>query len=558
MPFLSETERIGTLVNGRYRVGPVIGRGAMGIVYRGEHIGLGKAVAIKFLRSSLCEDPGVVERFLREGRAASRIQHPNAVDVRDVDRAEDGVAYLVLELLQGETLEERLRRSALRLEEARAILAPVMNALAAGHDSGVVHRDLKPGNIFLARGPSGESIPKVVDFGIAHVDDGRHRATRGMILGTPGYLAPEQAKGDIENIGPWSDIWSMAVVLYECLTLRLPFDVATDAPINALIFATVEAPIVPIELLIPSAPDSLRRVMARALERNRAQRYQSMRELCADFAPPSTDVTIWNGPTAISRPHIGHALPPTAFHIPSPVRAEPLVCSQDSEKAEPHAFVSPPWSPETASESSAGTESLSTSNRGLWVISLAGILAIASIAALMASRQQPAVTATRLSAPASSADHHATEIGARSTKRGQSLRVEELPSDSAEQSSPEPEAWDSDATAAPDSRQARTDSSPSASSGERSASESTGSAPASARRPTSGGGRPNVESRRGTTASRSLRSSAVASGRVERPSIGRASTGVPTNGVNSDTQPRTTTNRTTTTHRAGAVHLDEF
>jgi serine/threonine protein kinase len=184
---------------GSYRLIRVLGEGGMGVVWEAEHTGLQKRVALKTLRTEALTEPSVVERFLREGKTASKFRHPNVVDITDVGQA-DGVPYLVMEFLEGESLAARIQRGpALSLRETADIFIPVFAALQDAHDAGIVHRDIKPDNIFLARGVEGHIRPVVLDFGIAKVaieraEDGITRTA--TFLGTPFYVSPEQASDD--------------------------------------------------------------------------------------------------------------------------------------------------------------------------------------------------------------------------------------------------------------------------------------------------------------------------------------------------------------------------
>jgi serine/threonine protein kinase len=285
MAILTTEERLGTTIAGRYRLDRVLGEGGMGVVYAGEHLKLELPVAVKFLHPQYSRDPNAVKRFLREARATSRLTHPNVVQVRDVDIAEDDKSvYMVLELLQGESLATRLERErALSVAETCTILGPVCDALAAAHAMGIVHRDIKPDNVFLSRELDGRVTPKVLDFGIAKLtaESGGATATAsGSIVGTAFYMAPEQAMGRIAQIGPASDVWSTAVMAYECLTGTMPFDAAFDPsmPPMAVLMATVTARIVPLKERRPELA-ALSSVLSAALDRDPASRMASIREL---------------------------------------------------------------------------------------------------------------------------------------------------------------------------------------------------------------------------------------------------------------------------------------
>jgi putative nucleotidyltransferase with HDIG domain len=209
------------------RVTALLGRGAMGRVYAAEHALLGRRVAIKVLEPSLARDPETVARFVDEARSVNSIRHPNIVDITDFGDV-DGRPYFVMELLEGETVAERLRaRGKMSPGDCIAIACQVASALAAAHDQGVVHRDLKPDNIFLCSHPDYPDRVKVLDFGVAKLvqrgDPGAPgRTEAGRVLGTPLYMSPEQCLG--RPVDARSDIYALGVVMFECLTGAVPFD----------------------------------------------------------------------------------------------------------------------------------------------------------------------------------------------------------------------------------------------------------------------------------------------------------------------------------------------
>ncbi len=286
MPILTAQERVGTLLADKIRLERILGEGGMGVVYAGTHLGLEIPVAVKFLHGELARHPEVVSRFLNEARATSRLRHPNVIDVRDVGLDTDGSAYMVLELLRGESLATQLEtRGALTLRDAVSCLAPVMDALEAAHAIGIIHRDIKPDNVFLSREPDGRIVPKVLDFGIAKLADstsGSATAT-GAVMGTPYYMAPEQALGRKHQIGPCSDVWSMAVMTYECLTGRLPFVLGEESSMAAILLALMTAEIVPLSRYRADLPPALEDLLSAALVREPSRRIQSMRELQRAF-----------------------------------------------------------------------------------------------------------------------------------------------------------------------------------------------------------------------------------------------------------------------------------
>ena len=217
---------VGSILDGRYRLDAVLGTGGMGKVFRGEHTGIGKQVAIKVLHADLGRNREAAQRFQREALASGRLDHANIVGVSDFGVIDDGPCYLVMEALEGESLGARIERDKrIPWHEAIAILRGVLYGLRHAHDRGVVHRDIKPDNIFLAQ-KDGELVIKILDFGIAKLAAGTAddpASTRaGLTVGTPAYLSPEQAVGG--EITPACDLYSATIVLYEMISGRAPFE----------------------------------------------------------------------------------------------------------------------------------------------------------------------------------------------------------------------------------------------------------------------------------------------------------------------------------------------
>ena len=198
----------------------------MGSVWKGSHAITGRRVAIKVLDDRFLSNVNVVQRFGREARAASSIQHEGITEVLDLDQTEDGIPFLVMEFLQGETLSDRIEKR-VRLPQAEVVRFAelLLDALEAAHEHGVVHRDLKPDNIFLVPAGRRGEIVKILDFGISHKDDeaASKLTVTGSVLGTPHYMSPEQAMGEAD-LDRRVDVYATAVVLYECLVGEVPFD----------------------------------------------------------------------------------------------------------------------------------------------------------------------------------------------------------------------------------------------------------------------------------------------------------------------------------------------
>src|SRR4029453_15509545 len=217
--------RPGLVLDGRYRLEGRVGAGNFGTVYRARHLELDHTVAVKVLQSSAITDPDAMARFRREGVSACRVRHPNAVGVLDFGITSRGVAYLVMELLAGYALEDEMKGGrVLPLARSLRIVAAVCEALAVAHRAGIVHRDIKPGNVFLHQA-GGQEVPKVLDFGIAKIAGAaalQQRVTlEGWIVGTPVYMAPERF-GPTEITGE-ADVYSAGIMLFQMLTGRLPF-----------------------------------------------------------------------------------------------------------------------------------------------------------------------------------------------------------------------------------------------------------------------------------------------------------------------------------------------
>ncbi|MBI5607784.1 MAG: serine/threonine protein kinase, partial [Deltaproteobacteria bacterium] len=214
-----------TIFANRYRIVGTLGRGGMGAVYDALHTGTGQRVAIKTLLIDVAHEPQAVKRFFYEAKLTASLQHPNTIRVFDFGQSDDGIFFLVMERLQGETLGERLQRYAaegrmMSESEAASIGVGVLRSLGEAHRVGLVHRDLKPGNIFLHDIGGGETVVKVLDFGIAK--HGESNLTQsGTSLGTPSYMSPEQVMG--QAIDGRSDLYSLGIVLYQCVSGKVPF-----------------------------------------------------------------------------------------------------------------------------------------------------------------------------------------------------------------------------------------------------------------------------------------------------------------------------------------------
>lgn len=230
---------IGRMV-GAYRIAAPIGRGGLATVYRARHEVVGRDVAVKILSASVSRSPTLRARFLREARAANRVRHPHVIDVADIGETEDGLAFLVMELLEGRTLAEEIAGGPIAPERALRIAAQAAAALGCAHDLGVVHRDVKPANVFVLRRDGGAPFIKLLDFGLANLR-GEHRLTAsGELFGTPAYMAPEQIDGD--KPAPAVDLYALGCVLFEMLTGSIPFRGSTPATLDQHLRAPAPRP----------------------------------------------------------------------------------------------------------------------------------------------------------------------------------------------------------------------------------------------------------------------------------------------------------------------------
>src|SRR5215831_9657863 len=259
-----------------YEVESVLGRGGMGVVYRARHLRLGRLVALKMALAGSDAGPNERERFRREAAAVAALRHPNVVQVYDVGDA-DGRPYFTMELMEGGSLARKLAGAPQPPRQTAALLATLAGAVQAAHEAGVVHRDLKPGNVLL----TADGTPKVADFGLARRLDADERLTlSGAVLGTPSYTAPEQARGDRGAVGPRTDVYALGAILYECLTGRPPFHAGTAAATLRQVVA--DEPVAP-RRLNPSVPRDLETVCLKCLHKEPRLRYASAAELADDL-----------------------------------------------------------------------------------------------------------------------------------------------------------------------------------------------------------------------------------------------------------------------------------
>lgn len=275
---------LGKTLADKYRIDERLNEGGMGTVYRGTHVLMDKTVAIKVLRPSLAADEKIVARFSREARAASRISHPHALSVTDFGEAENGVVFLVMEFLNGQTLKNVIRQDGpMSLARVVEIIRQVGAALDAAHEQGVVHRDLKSENIMLL-GANGPDYAKVLDFGIAKIKehDGDYDpglTAPDLVIGTPQYMSPEQCS-QAPDIDSRSDIYSLGVIIYEMLVGHVPF---TGPSPTAIMMKHLQEPVPSVLVERSDLSGAVGRVISRAMAKNPDDRYQNVSELVDDL-----------------------------------------------------------------------------------------------------------------------------------------------------------------------------------------------------------------------------------------------------------------------------------
>ncbi len=271
---------VGRTLLDKYRIEALVGLGGMGAVYCAHHLGIDRRVAFKILQPNIAlGDEHIAELFEREAKVAGRLTHENIVDVKDAGRTDDGLAYIVMEWLEGRTLEDALKETG-RLTATRAaeILRQIVAALEEAHSKHVVHRDLKPANVMLVKRADGRELIKVLDFGIGKII-GETGSSVSAVMGTPSYASPEQLQLG-NQIDSRSDIYSLGVILYRCLSGRLPF---RGASVNELIQMQLTATPTPLGELRPETPVDIERLVSRMLAKDPADRPQSAREVAMAF-----------------------------------------------------------------------------------------------------------------------------------------------------------------------------------------------------------------------------------------------------------------------------------
>jgi serine/threonine-protein kinase len=264
---------LGALYADKYRIVRQLGEGAMGAVYEGENVRIHRKVAIKVLHAHVAGKGDALQRFEREAQAAGRIGSEHIIEVLDMGELPDGSRFMVMEFLEGSTLDQRIRsRRRLSPEEASPILCQLLEGLAAAHAAQIIHRDLKPANVFLAS--RGGDFVKILDFGVSKfnvLSDEMSMTSTGAVLGTPFYMSPEQAKGS-RQIDLRSDLYAAGVILYECITGQVPFSAET---FNELIFRIVLESPPPVESFVPDLDPAFIAIVRKAMAREPDERFQT-------------------------------------------------------------------------------------------------------------------------------------------------------------------------------------------------------------------------------------------------------------------------------------------
>ena len=321
------TLEAGTLLGGRYRVVRLIGSGGMGAVYEGVQEGLGRRVALKVLHARLAHTPDLVERFRREAQAAAALAHPHIVQVSDSQMNEGEPPFIVMEFLEGQSLGERIRQAGpLVGEQVAKIFAQVLDGLAAAHRAGIVHRDIKPDNIFLTTSSTLGDLVKLVDFGVAkiHAEGEAPLTIAGTVIGTLTYMAPEQARG--APVDARTDIYATAGCMYYALSKRRPLE-GRQGP--AMLAAIVMDEPAPLSSHLPDVDRELEAIVHRALQKQPDARFSTADEM-------RQALTSW----LAARTQQAHSQPPPAHggpaHSPRPeliTAADPTLRSSSSSSA---------------------------------------------------------------------------------------------------------------------------------------------------------------------------------------------------------------------------------
>jgi serine/threonine-protein kinase len=278
---------LGVVLQDTYRLVRSIGEGGMGTVYEGVHVRLNNRVAVKVMARELASNREALERFRREAEITSQLGHPHIVHVFDFGTAPTGEPYLVMELLQGEDLDHRIRRvGRLPLAVAAHVVKQAASALAATHAKGIVHRDLKPANLFVLDLEGESDFVKVVDFGISKVRSAATKLTRNsVIVGSPNFMSPEQAQGKVDEVDHRTDQWALACITWEMLAGRSPF---LGDDLAAVLYCVIHEEPAPLATKVPGIPAEVETVLRRALSKRKADRFPTVTAFARSFADAAT------------------------------------------------------------------------------------------------------------------------------------------------------------------------------------------------------------------------------------------------------------------------------
>jgi tRNA A-37 threonylcarbamoyl transferase component Bud32 len=355
---------IGETIN-NYRISELLGEGGMGAVYLAEHPFMGRKAAIKVLRREFAEDRSLVERFMNEARAANAIRHPNIIDIIDVGRMPNGIPYLMMEFLEGESLARRIGHGTVPVPEALDIILQTTAALGAAHGKGIVHRDLKPDNLYLVpdEAAAGGIRVKVLDFGIAKLRDdlsgGMAKTQAGSLMGTPPYMSPEQCRGVTDAIDHRTDVYAMGIILYEMLCGAPPF-VAEGW--GEVVLAHLTKPPPSARARNPSIPEALEVVIMKALAKNPDERFATAADMRTALRAMTSITTFPPRPTASTMPGVG-----------MPVRQPTTIRTATGEMASINETLA------------GGPEALRAKKRRGLVIGGAGAAAVIAVVAVVAA-----------------------------------------------------------------------------------------------------------------------------------------------------------------------------
>jgi eukaryotic-like serine/threonine-protein kinase len=370
------TPSVGVIVGGRYRLTRALGGGGMSVVFAAENTVTSKQVALKFLHASLADRPDAKARLLREARAGSRIKHRNVVDVYDVG-FEGETMFLVMDLLEGDTLAKVLETSVMSVPALLQLLIPAMRGVAEAHRLGVIHRDIKPDNLFLAREvDQSEPVVTVLDFGIAKLEGDTLRTHSGRATGTPLFMAIEQIRGE-RNLDARVDVYGFGVILYMALAGRLPITADTWPELIYKLTSSVAAPL---SSLRPDLPAELCAIVARAMAREREDRTATLEQLIGGLTPFATGPAELGVTRLVVYGQAPHAMPTT---VPTPALSASASAPGQTTEGE----VGP--GPVRSQPALQTPTKLARAPGRRWPLALVGLGALAMLGAQLPSTRAP-------------------------------------------------------------------------------------------------------------------------------------------------------------------------